>query len=74
MKRHTFYPKTMPTVTRPYIKVLRALRWLLLSIALVCMAALASLVILKLATIDAQLDGAFMQGMSAAAQLCRGGT
>lgn len=74
MKRHTFYPTAMPTVTRPYIKVLRALRWLLLSIALVCMAALASLVILKLATIDAQLDGAFMQGMSAAAQLCRGGT
>lgn len=74
MRHHAFYPTAYRTVEPRHFKVLRALRWLLLSCALVLMACMGAMVIVKLVTIDARLDSAFLQGMTAGAQFCPRGT
>lgn len=73
MNRHTFYPGVIRTVPSRRKQLLRFLRWLTLFTAVALMVLGAATVIAKLATLDSQLDSAFMQGMRAGQQLCARG-
>lgn len=74
MSPHTFYPYPMPTAPSRRTRALRFARWLLVFMVLFWMVACTALVIVRLVNVDAQLDSAFLQGMTAGQQLCsRGG-
>lgn len=70
MNRHTFYPGVIPTVPSRRRQLQRFLQWLALFMVLVLMLIGAATVIARLSTIEAQLDSAFMQGMTAGQQVC----
>ena len=70
MSRHAFYPRVIRTVPSRRRQLFRFLRWLALFMVPVLMAIGAATVISRLSTIDAQLDSAFMQGMTAGQQIC----
>lgn len=73
MREHAFYPTSIPTVPRRRKQVLRFFRWLVLFLVVALMMFCMVTVIIKLVTLDAELDAAFLQGMTTGAQLCRWG-
>ena len=84
MKPHSYYPHSFPTAspqlphsfpTAPSRRrqALHWLRWLLLAGAVAGMATVAALTIARLASTQAQIDSAFLQGMQSGAQLCQRG-
>lgn len=76
MSPHTFYPRypryprVIPTVYSRRRKLARFLAWLAAAMLLLAMILGTASVITRLATIDAQLDSAFLQGMTAGQQVC----
>lgn len=73
MRQHAVYPTVFPTVRSKRSALMRLLRWVLLLAAIVLMLFGTATLIAILNGREAQLDSAFMQGMTAGHQLCRGG-
>lgn len=70
MSKHRFYPTKIHTVQPRSRQFFRFLRWLALFMTVVLMVLGAAVVIVHFWTVEAQLDNAFMQGMSAGYQMC----
>lgn len=72
MRPHAFYPTLYPTVRAR--RSARLLRWLVGIVLLTFLIFGTAALIAILNGREAQLDSAFMQGMVAGAQMCKGGT
>lgn len=71
MTQHRYMPPiAYSTVPSRRKQLMRFVRWLALFMVVMLLALAAAAVIVKLGTIDAQLESAFMQGMAAGQQVC----
>jgi hypothetical protein len=73
MNRHAIYPPVLRTVQPRSRYVTRFLKSLLVGCVLALMVVGVIQVIHTLWTLDAKLDSAFMAGMKAGNEICRGG-